>query len=112
RQRRGELSGVVALATADIQPAPRCAFGCEFGQTPGQRRVVAAVEEASARLDHRLVVARVAAVLVLYGQQIQIARARTVETVVGWTGVAIVDRTQRRLADREDQHASRFTRVW
>jgi len=112
RQRLGELRGVVALAATDVQPALRRAFGGQLGQAPGQRCIVAAIEKAPAGLDHGLVVAGGAAVLVLHRQQVQIALARTIETVVGRAGDTVFDRAQRRLADRADQHASRFTRVW
>ncbi len=111
-QRLGELRGVVALAAADIQPASGRAFGGQPCQALGQRRIVAAVEKTPACLDHRLVVPGVAAVLVLYRQQIEVALARAVEAVVGRAGDAIVHRLQRCLAEGAGQHASRLTRVW
>ena len=70
------------------------------------------LEEAPPRLDHGLVVARVAAVLVLHRQQIEIALAGPIESVISRAGDAVVRRAELGVADRTGQHASRLTRVW
>ncbi len=108
-----EPGAVVALAATDIQPASRRAFGGQFGQAPGKRRVVAGAEELATGLDHGGVVARIKAFLVLHRQQVQVALAGAVEAVPGGAGDAVVDLAQGGGAERADQHqASSLTRVW
>ncbi len=74
---------------------------------------MAGVEEVATGFDHGLVVARVAAVLVLHRQQVEVALAGAVEAVAGGAGHAIVELRQGRLAERAGEHqASNRTRVW
>ena len=109
----GNLAGVVALAAANIQPALGRVAGGQFGQALGQWRVMAAIEKAPAGFNHGQVVAWLAAVLVLHRQQVQVALAGAIETVIGRAGHAVIDGAQGRRAERTNQaHARSFTRVW
>ncbi|MNP13286.1 hypothetical protein D3C76_1055620 [compost metagenome] len=113
RQGVGDLRGVVTLATADVDPALWRVAGSQLRQALGHRRVMAGVEEVAAGFDHRLVIPRVAAVLVLHRQQVQVTLARAVETMPGGAGHAVVHRAQRFAADRTREHqASNLIRVW
>ncbi|MNJ61321.1 hypothetical protein D3C77_571030 [compost metagenome] len=112
-QRLGDLRGVVTLAATDIQPARRGALGGQFSQTTGDRGIVTGIEKVAAGFDHGLVVARVAAVLVLHRQQVQVTLASTVETVAGRAGDTVVEGAQRGAAERAGEHqASNRVRVW
>ena len=109
----GDLRGVIAFAATDVEPGAGLAFGGQFSQAPGDRRVVASIKEVAAGFDHRLVVAWIAAVLVLHRQQVQVALAGTVEAMPGGAHHAVVEPRQGGLAERAGEHqASNRTRVW
>jgi len=109
----GDLRSVVTLATADVEPALRRALGGQLGQAFGHRCVMTGVEKVAAGFNHGLVIARVAAVFVLYRQQVQVPLTGTVKAVSGGAYDAVVDRRERFGADRAGEHqASNLIRVW
>ena len=88
-------------------------FGGQFSQSLGHRRVVTRVEEIATGFNHGLVVARVAAVFVLHGQQVQVALTGAVKAMARRAGHAIVDCAEGLRTDRAGKHqASNLIRVW
>ena len=85
RRRRCQLAQVVAFAAAGVEASQRGlgrgAVEHEAADGGSDRRVGAGVEEAAARRDHRLAVARVERALVLHRQQVDVTLAGEVETV-------------------------------
>src|SRR5699024_5676335 len=97
-QGAGQTVGVVTFATAHIQYDAGCLFTEQPVDLIADRLVMAAVEEGLAAAEHGRGVAGLAAVLVLYQQQVEVALAGLVVAVAIGTGPGAIRNLQRLVA--------------